>query len=51
MKKEAKVTIELDEKWATNATDDEMREFLETYIDTMLGFRGTVKRIRIIEKE
>ena len=43
----AKVTIKLDEKWANNLNEEELKEFIKLRVDNSLGFRGQVKNVRI----
>jgi len=45
----AKVTILLDEKWGSHNSDADIRDFLTTYIDSRIGFRGTVKKVKVVE--
>ena len=45
-----KVTLEFDEKWASNFTREELLEYLEERLNYSLGFRGEVKRIRIVSR-
>ena len=40
-----KVTLELDEKWASNFTREELLEYLKERLNYSLGFRGHVKRM------
>ena len=42
-----KVSLELDEKWASNFTTEELVEYLKERLNYSLGFRGNVKRLRI----
>lgn len=39
------VTLELDEKWASNLTREELIEYLKARLDYSLGFRGHVKKL------
>jgi hypothetical protein len=39
------VTLELDEKWASNFSPEELREYLKSRLDYSLGFRGRVKKL------
>ena len=42
-----KVSLELDEKWASNFTREELLEYLKEKLNYSLGFRGEVKRLRL----
>jgi len=42
----AKVTLNLDEKWANNLTPEELTDFLKVRLDHALGFRGHVKKVK-----
>ena len=44
----AKVTLNLDEKWASNLTSEELNDYIRTRLDFALGFRGRVKKIKTI---
>ncbi len=39
------ITLELDEKWASNFSREELREYLKARLDYSLGFRGYVKKL------
>ena len=41
-----KVTVELDEKWASNLSREEVLEYLKDRFNYSLGFRGWVKKLR-----
>jgi len=43
----AKVTMKLDEKWAKNLNDEELKEYIKLRLDNSLGFRGHVEKVRI----
>jgi len=43
----AKVTIKLDEKWANNLREEELKEFIKLRVDNSLGFRGQVENVRV----
>ena len=45
-----RATLELDEKWASNFTGEELLEYLKEKLNYSLGFRGEVKRIRIVSR-
>lgn len=42
----AKVTLNLDKKWASNYEPKELSEYLRTRMDWALGFRGYVKKVK-----
>ncbi len=42
-----KVTLELDEQWASNRTEDEIVEFIRDKLSNSLGFRARVKRFKV----
>ncbi len=44
----AKVTLNLDEKWAANLTPEELTEYITTRLNHALGFRGQVKKLRTV---
>lgn len=43
-----KATLELDERWASNLTTEEVIDYIKTRINSSLGFRGAVKKFRVI---
>lgn len=45
-----KVTLKLDEKWASNRTQEEIIESIKDRFNTSLGFRGGIKRFTVISK-
>lgn len=45
-----KVTIALDEEWSSNLTMDEMIGYIRDKLDTTLGFRGEIKKFRVVNK-
>ena len=45
-----KMTIELDDKWTSNLTRDEVIEYLKARFNSSLGFRGGIKRFRIVKQ-
>ena len=44
----AKVTLNLDEKWAANLTPEELTEYVTTRLNHALGFRGHVKKLKTV---
>lgn len=42
----AKVTLNLDEKWVSYLTPDELTDVLKVRLDHALGFRGHVKKVK-----
>ena len=45
-----KVTLKLDEKWASNREQEEVVESIKDRFDTCLGFRGGIKRFAVVNK-
>jgi hypothetical protein len=45
-----KVTLELDEKWASNQTMDELIEYVKNRMNSSLGFRGQIKRLIVVSR-
>ena len=45
-----RVTLSLDETWANNQTEDEVTGYIRDRLNTSLGFRGEIKRFRVIKK-
>ncbi len=43
-----RVTLELDEKWASHLTREELAEYIRERLNSSLGFRGQVKRFRLL---
>jgi len=43
-----RVTLELDEKWASHLTREELAEYIKERLNSSLGFRGQVKRFRLV---
>ncbi|MEE9400549.1 MAG: hypothetical protein V3V32_00870 [Dehalococcoidia bacterium] len=43
-----RVTLVLDEKWASHLTRDELAEYVKERLNSSLGFRGQVKRFRLL---
>jgi hypothetical protein len=43
-----KVTLELDEKWASNLTTEEIIDYIKTRVNSSLGFKGAVKKFRVV---
>ena len=42
------VTLELDKKWARNMTREELIEYIEARLTSSLGFRGLVKKFKVV---
>ena len=40
-----RMTLKLDEKWASNFTQEELAEYLKDRLNSSLGFRGQVRRL------
>jgi hypothetical protein len=45
-----KMTLALDKKWASNHSQDDLIEFIEHSFNTTLGFRGEIKKVRVVTK-
>jgi hypothetical protein len=45
-----KVTLTLDEEWSTNQGTDEVVAYIRDRLDTTLGFRGEVKKLRVVTR-
>jgi len=43
-----RVTLKLDEKWASNYSEEELVEYLEDRLNSSLGFRGEIKRLNVV---
>ena len=39
------ITLELDQKWASRLTKEELTEYLKARLNYCLGFRGEVKKM------
>jgi hypothetical protein len=44
----AKVTLHLDEKWASNFETAELADYIKTRLEWALGFRGYVKKVKTV---
>ena len=45
-----KVTLQLDEKWASNQTIDELIEYIKDRMNSSLGFRGQIKKLSVVTR-
>ena len=43
-----KVTLGVDKKWVSHLTRDELAEYIKERLNSSLGFRGQVKRFRLV---
>jgi len=43
-----RVTLEIDDKWASNLSKDELAETIKVRLNNSLGFRGRVKRLSVL---
>ena len=43
-----KMTLNLDENWASHLSKDELIEYLKTRLNSSLGFRGQIKRFSVV---
>jgi hypothetical protein len=50
IKIEVKATLQLDEKWANTQTTEELVEYLKARLNSSLGFRGRIKRLKLVSK-
>ena len=44
------MTLKLDEEWSQHQDEDELVDYLRARIDSSLGFRGRIKRLRLVAK-
>ena len=44
------IILKLDEKWASHQTREELIEYIRSRLDTSLGFRGKIEKLKVIEK-
>jgi hypothetical protein len=45
-----KVTLDLDGKWASNQTTEELVEYIKTRMNSSLGFRGQIKKVTLVTR-
>jgi hypothetical protein len=45
-----KVTLELDAKWASNQSSEELAQYIQERLNSSLGFRGQVKKFKIVSR-
>jgi len=45
-----RVTVELDEKWASNQTTDEVIEYIKQRMNSSLGFRGQIRKFSVVRR-
>lgn len=45
-----KVTVELDEKWASNQTTDDLIDYIKQRMNSSLGFRGQIKKFSVVRR-
>jgi len=45
-----KVTLELNEKWASNQTSEELVDYLKARLNSSLGFRGQIKKLNLVAR-
>lgn len=46
-----KMTLNLDENWASHLSKDELVEYLKTRLNSSLGFRGQIKRFGVVSNK
>ena len=44
------IIIEISKKWADNLTEAELVKFIRAKIDGALGFRGEVKKVKLVKR-
>ena len=44
------VTLELDGQWASSQDKDSLIDYLKNKLNSTLGFRGQIKRFRIVDR-
>ena len=44
------VTLDLDEKWASNLSIDELTQYIKDRMNSSLGFRGQIKKFSVVSK-
>jgi hypothetical protein len=45
-----KVTLELNEKWASNQTTEELVDYIKARLNSSLGFRGQIKKVNVVTR-
>ena len=45
-----KVTLELNEKWASNQTTEEVVDNIKARLNSSLGFRGQIKKVNVVAR-
>ena len=45
-----KVTLSLDDKWASNHSKDDLAEIVRQRMDYSLGFRGRIKKFKLVTR-
>ena len=45
-----KVTLELNEKWASNQTTEELVDYLKARLNSSLGFRGQIRKLNLVAR-
>lgn len=43
-----KVTLNVNGKWAASLTPEELDEYIKARLNSSLGFRGQVKKIKVV---
>ncbi len=43
-----RVTLELDGKWASNLTTEEIIDYIKTRMNSSLGFKGAVNKFHVV---
>ena len=43
----AKVTVNVDGQWSSHNTPAEIEKYLEERLTAAIGFRGTIKKVRV----
>jgi hypothetical protein len=43
-----KVTLELDQKWASSLSPEEVVEYIKSRLNSSLGFKGQLKKFSVV---
>ena len=46
-----KMTLNLDDNWASHLSKDELVEYLKARLNSSLGFRGQIKRFGVVSNK
>ena len=45
-----RITLDLDGKWSAQMSEDDLLDYLTTRLNSCLGFRGRVKKLRRVKE-